>query len=62
MVKSINLKKLWNIDVLSNAISFFCYMKNVMDEIGVFKSWGSTSEGNMPADDGFFKKKDKFFQ
>ena len=42
---------------LSNAISFFCYMKNVMDEIGVFKSWGSTSEGNMPADDGFFKKK-----
>ena len=49
---------------LSNAISFFffCYMKNVMDEIGVFKSWGSTSEGNMPADDGFFKKKDKFFQ
>ena len=34
----------------------------VMDEIGVFKSWGSTSEGNMPADDGFFKKKDKFFQ
>ena len=48
--------------VLSNAISFFCYMKNVMDEIGVFKSWGSTSEVNMPADDGFFKKKDKFFQ
>ena len=45
---------------LSNAISFF--LLHVMDEIGVFKSWGSTSEGNMPADDGFFKKKDKFFQ
>lgn len=47
---------------LSNAISLFCYMKNVMDEIGVFKSWGSTSEVNMLADDGFFKKEDKFFQ
>ena len=43
------------IDVLSNGISFFCYIKNEMEALRVFKSWGSTIGGNMHADDGFFK-------
>ena len=49
-------KKLLIIDVLSNAIFVFCYMKNKVEALGVFKSWGSTSGGNMPTDDGFFKR------